>query len=99
MPRHLWDKKMEDMKPNQMLVEAHYNHQQFLPMWTIYRPTTKDYPGQWIARMFLTIPKNKPTDIMAFGSTLEEVRAKLPPNLVKILRLKNDDPVIEEVWL
>ncbi len=86
------------MKPDQMMVEAHYNYQQFLPMWTIYRPTTKDYPGQWVARMFLTIPKDKSTDIMAFGSTLEEVRAKLPPDLIKILRHKNDDPVIEESW-
>lgn len=89
----------EAFKPDPEHVEIHFFYQKWLPMWTIYRPTTKDYPGKWLARMFVTIPKSQPTDILIVGDSLEEVRAKLPPGLFKLARHENDDPVIEEVWM
>jgi len=80
-------------------LEGYFALQHRLPMWTIYRPITKDYPGKWLARLFLTMPEEKPTRLLIVGDSLEEVRRKLPPGLAKLSRDENDDPVIEEVWL
>lgn len=87
------------LKPKKHHIEQHFGLQYHLPMWTIYRPTTKDYPGMWVGRMFLTLPESSATDLLITGSTLEEVRQQLPPGLVNLGRDDEDDPVIEEVWL
>lgn len=80
-------------------IDAHIEFQDALPMWVIYRPTTKDYPGQWVARMHLTLPEPSTTHHIIFGDSLESVQAQIPPGLINIGRMPEDDPVIEEVWL
>ena len=68
-------------------------------MWVIYRPTTRDYPGEWVIRMHLTLPVHLITSIVVTHPTLEAARDDLPPGLTNIGRQPDDDPVIEEVWL
>ena len=89
----------ETFKPDPEHVEIHFFYRKWLPMWTIYRPTTTDYPGKWLARMFFTLPESKPTSVLIVGDSLEEVRARLPPGLFNLNRDENDDPVIEETWI
>jgi hypothetical protein len=84
---------------NGVVNEAHNRMMDRLPMWVVYRPTTKDYPGLWIARMHLTLPENQATEVHVIGETLKAVRDKLPTGLYRMRRDPNDDPVIEEVWL
>jgi len=86
-------------RPKKHHVEQQYALQDQLPMWTIYRPTTKDYNGIWVGRMFLTLPEPHATDLLVAGASLEEVRQQLPPGLINIGRNDEDDPVIEETWL
>lgn len=70
-----------------------------LPMWVIYRPVTREYPGIWAARMHITLPEIYVTRFVITHDTLPELRAILPPGLVRIPRLPGDVPEIEEVWL
>jgi hypothetical protein len=79
--------------------EAYALARAYLPIWVVCRPTTSDFPGWWVARMHLTMPKEVPTTLVVTGGTLAEVRCKLPPGLVMLKRDADDDPVIEEVWL
>ena len=80
-------------------VEQQWALRENLPMWTVCRPTIKDFPGQWTARMHLALPTPQATDLLIVGSTLKEVRDQLPRGLTNIGRQQGDDPVIEEVWV
>lgn len=65
-----------------------------LPMFVVYRPTTSDHKGKWVARMHLSLPQC-PTDLLLESDTLAGVRSQLPPEAIKIARSTYDDPVIE----
>lgn len=66
-----------------------------LPIYTVYFDT-KDYPGRYVVRLFAT---DKPTTWARSAETLDEVRALIPPGLVRLLRHPDDEPTIVEVWL
>jgi hypothetical protein len=70
-----------------------------LPMWVVYRPIAREYPGQWVARMHVTLPAVRPTRFVMTHDTLEELRALLPPELARLPRDPDDAPEIEELWL
>lgn len=79
-----------------------------LAIWVIYRPTTTDYPGFWVARLFtmgddgLVAPPSSHRirrGTFYVETTLALVRSRLPPGLHCIGRQRDDDPVIEEVWI
>lgn len=89
----------EALGPKEYHIEQQFALRDSLPMWTVCRPTTTDYPGQWTARMHISLPEPQATDLLIVGSTLDEVRRQLPPGLTNIGRQHADDPVIEEVWL
>jgi hypothetical protein len=60
----------------------------------------KDYPGKFVVRPQTVGQRG----LLSYGEpivgeTLEEVRDALPPGLYNIGRMKNDDPVILEVWI
>lgn len=80
-------------------MEDQINLSERLPMWVIYRPTTSDFEGWWVARMWLTFPELKATLTSIDSPTLKGVRCRLPGGLTCIGRHPDDDPVIEEVWL
>ena len=69
-----------------------------LPIWVVYRPTTTDYSGQWLARMWLCLPKETSTRFIMLNDTLVGLRAMLPGGLEQMPRSPFDDLVIEEVW-
>ncbi len=68
------------------------------PCFTVYF-NPKDFPEKYVVRLF---DGNKPTRLCAVKDTLEEARAAIPKQPVEYLRVvreKNDDPVIVETWL
>lgn len=69
-----------------------------MPVWVVYRPTTREYPGHWVARMHVILPDLKPTRFVVTHDTLEELREMLPPGLIRLARDPNDLPEIVEVW-
>ncbi|OYW56836.1 MAG: hypothetical protein B7Y80_01765 [Hyphomicrobium sp. 32-62-53] len=70
---------------------------QALPMWTLYeRPL--DYPGHYVARMFVTIPSPVATQFAIVADTLEELRQALPAGLLRLDRQPADEPQIVETW-
>ncbi|MTJ93862.1 MAG: hypothetical protein F8N36_13540 [Desulfovibrio sp.] len=70
-----------------------------LPMWVVYGPETRNYPGQWICRMRLTIPGDEPTGTIILADTLDGVRERLPRGLACLPRFASDPPGIIETWL
>ena len=71
-----------------------------MPIITIYKNTTKDYPGKYVARLF----DIKPGEILytryiMLSDNLEKIRSEIPPNMIMMLPQKNDDPVVLETWL
>ena len=77
----------------------HWRLRSCLPVWTIYRPTTREYPGVWVARMHVVLPEPRPTRFLLCHDTLEELRAILPPGLTRMTRDPGDSPEIVESWL
>lgn len=66
-----------------------------VPLIVIYeRPM--DYPDRFVARLWAT---STPTNYVAFGESLEEVRKSVLPGMRNIGRNGKDDPCIVEVWV
>jgi hypothetical protein len=75
----------------------------WLPIWTVYDHPT-DYPDRFVARMYVAGPIDgnhgtAATTVVLFGNTLDEVRAMLPPGVVRMDRYPGDDPKIVETWM
>lgn len=66
-----------------------------LNIWAVYQQPT-DFPDLFVARRY---ELEQPTSDIRTGSTLEEVRAALPPGLYRLDRHEKDDPKIVEVWI
>lgn len=81
------------------LWKLHHRLQARLPMWVVYRPITREYPGLWVARMHVTLPQPRPTRFVMTHDTLHQLRTILPPGLTMLDRDPNDVVEIEEVWL
>lgn len=64
-------------------------------IWTIYKHPS-DYPGKYVARQFLY---GEPGAIFLVADTLKQIRAKIPPEMLKLPRDINDDPVIVESYI
>lgn len=91
--------------PVRIIADAEYFHrlthrlQPRLPMWVVFDPTTRDYPGRWVARMHVTLPEPKPTRFVITHDSLEGLRGLLPPWLTRLERATDDAPEIVEAWL
>lgn len=81
------------------MAKLHHRLRDRLPMWVVYRPVTREYPGRWVARMHVTLPAPKPTRFVMTHDTLDELRGILPPELARLPRDPGDPPEIAEVWL
>jgi hypothetical protein len=70
-----------------------------MDQWVIYeRP--KDYPHGFVARRWTVSAAGAvPTRDTFVAGTLAEARALLPPGLICLQRMPEDDPRIVEVWL
>jgi len=71
-----------------------------LEMWTIYM-NPSDHPGQFVARKFVIGSGSYvPTEDMMIDPSITPIRnAMEEKGLVRIVRDRDDDPVILEVWL
>lgn len=71
-----------------------------LAIWTIYAGP-RDYPDHFVARKFLVGRHNQAiaTQDMFVADSIEEVRALLPPGLIRLARTPSDDARIVESWL
>ena len=71
-----------------------------LPMYVIYDNAT-DYPGEFVCRVQRVIGGQifADRDLFARGTTLNDVRVKLPPGLYNLGRNPGDEPHIVEVWI
>lgn len=85
--------------PPGRFARLHYRLRERLPMWVVYRPTTREYPGHWVARMHVAIPDPKPTRFVITHDSLQQLRDILPPGLTMLRRNPNDPEEIEEIWL
>ena len=65
----------------------------------IYGTGTLEYPGKWVARMFVSLPVARSTRFVLCHDTLIKVRGLLPEGLARLPRSADDPPEIEEVWL
>ncbi len=71
----------------------------YLTLYVIYDHPS-DYPNHWVVRQHLV--NGLWSSISAIGivcNTLEEARAQIPPYLVCLPRVEDDDPVIVESWI
>ena len=46
-----------------------YELRDHLPMWVVCTPATKDFAGQWVARMHLSLPAPETTDLIIVAET------------------------------
>ena len=72
-----------------------------LTVWTIYRHP-HDYPGRWVMRAHEVLPTvgiTWPHDVCSVASSLDEIRAKVPPGTWRVGRAPGDHPVIHECWI
>ena len=71
-----------------------------LTIWTIYREPD-DYPGCWVLRAHEVFPGvgMYSRDSCFVAATLDEVRARVPPDTWYVGRAPDDHPVIYESWL
>jgi hypothetical protein len=66
-------------------------------VWAVYEHP-KDFSELWIARPYRCNPIVEPLHVHLEAATVEELRAQLPPNLVRLPRSPNDEPQLVETW-
>lgn len=81
------------------LGKLHYKLRRLLPMWVVYHTETREYPGQWVARMHIALPAPKASRFVIACPSIGGVRGLIPLGLCRISRHPSDPPEIEEVWL
>jgi hypothetical protein len=77
----------------------HHQQRNNIPVWAVCHTATSDYPGKFVARMHISLPKPTPSRLVITHSTLEGIRRCLPPGLTRFGRHPEEDPVIVESWL
>lgn len=71
-----------------------------MPIITVYKNITKDYPGKFVARLFNIKPGEVLyTRYIMLADNLEKIRKEIPANMTRMLPHQNDDPVVLETWL
>jgi len=70
-----------------------------LPTWVVYNQTTREYPGSWVARMYVVLPEPRSTRFVITHDTLDELRCLLPSGLMRLSRQPTDPPEIVEIWI
>jgi len=64
-------------------------------MWLIFEEPPA-FPNQYVARRYCSCME---TGEFVVGDTLADVRAKLPPGLMRLERSSHDEPSLRESWL
>lgn len=71
------------------------NQTNALPIWVVY-DNPVDLPGRFVARRWLN---DTPTAEIIQGTTLDELRSRLPRGLYRLERAPTDDAKIVESWV
>lgn len=66
-----------------------------LALWVVY-DSPIDLPGRFVARKW---HNETPTAELIQGTTLDELRSRLPGGLYRLDRAETDDPKIVETWI
>jgi hypothetical protein len=74
-----------------------------LVVWVIYEHPD-DYPEHFVVRTQVVGRGDQNNSMISFGlpifcATLEEARAEIPPDLVRLSRAPGDVPAIVESWI
>lgn len=70
-----------------------------LYQWTIYHGTSDYPPWAWVVRAWTILPGALiPSPEASVALSLEEARAYVPRQCVRLERMPGDDPTIVEVW-
>lgn len=64
-------------------------------IWIVYE-APPDFPEQYVARRCRSYVA---TGEFIVGDTLVDLRAKLPPGLIRLERSVHDDPMVRESWI
>ena len=64
-------------------------------MWIVYEEPPA-FPNQYVARRYRSYVE---TGEYVVGDTLSDVRAKLPPGLMRLERSSQDEPMVRESWI
>jgi hypothetical protein len=64
-------------------------------IWIVYEEPPS-FPNQYVARLYRSYVD---TGEYVTGATLKEVRARLPPGLMRMERSSQDDPLVRESWI
>jgi hypothetical protein len=76
-----------------------YDHRDRLPMWTLYQYPDDKF-GQYVARLFFTLPALAPTGFTIESPELEPVRFRIAAmGFTPMMRHPNDEPQIMETWI
>jgi hypothetical protein len=71
-----------------------------MPIITIYKNTTRDYPGKYVARLFDIRPGEVQfTRYIMLSDNLNKIRQQIPHNMTMFMPQENDDPVVLETWI
>jgi hypothetical protein len=70
-----------------------------LPMFAIY-DSPSDFPGQFVARLFWTLPECVATNFTIRAKDIEALQDIMEScGLVKLMRSEGDEPQIVESWI
>ncbi len=70
-----------------------------VPMWVVYNPNNHEYPGKWVARMWVCLPYPKPSRFVITQDTLGDLRALLPNGTARFeAELAEQSYGIVEAW-
>lgn len=76
-----------------------FNTAPALVMYTIYHSPT-DFPGRWVMRPWAAASgETLIAGPARLGDSIEEVRAHVPPGLIRFVRQPDDHPHIVETWI
>lgn len=84
----------EKMEPRKEEMQRRHDDDE-LSIWIVYEDPP-DFPNLYVARRHRGYIE---TGEYVTGNTLIDVRAKLPPGLMRIERSASDDPMIRESWI
>lgn len=71
-----------------------------MPIISVYRNTTKDYPGKFVARLYDIRPGEvRYTRYIMLADHIRNIHEGIPSYMTRIEPQPTDDPVVLESWL
>ena len=69
------------------------------PYLLVFGPDSPDVPGQFVLRVALAVPEDQITEHHWAATSLQQVRAMIPPNLIRWPKVRTTSlPALVEQW-